>query len=348
MMRLPGLDGVRAISIALVLAYHVMASEGRPWDAGIFGVEIFFVLSGFLITWLLCSEERLSGSISLPAFYARRALRIIPPATTYLATLVVLAFLGWGTISLREIASCLFFVRNLFGGGPTTGHYWSLSVEEQFYLLWPALMVLVTNRTRLLKIACALLLVEPVWRFANYHWLGTATSINPLRFDLQYNAILVGCCLALLRSEPALARYLRGKVLQSSWTPLVAMACAITVVGMARAHIAAYIAVAVLINYAIEHPDGWGRALNWGPIPWVGRISYSLYIWQQLFCWKSPLGWFGHFPQNLLATFAMASLSYYFVEQPFAKLRKRVRHIPNPALFPQRKLQESFAAREPT
>src|SRR5271170_4544592 len=216
--RLSGLDGIRAISITLVLVFHLTASAGlRPWEAGAFGVDIFFVLSGFLITWLICGEEAETATISLRAFYTRRALRILPPAITYLAALVILARFGWGSISLSDITHCLLFVRNLFGGAVTTAHYWTLSVEEQFYLLWPIAMVLLrTNRTRL-KIASLLVLAAPFWRFVNYHWLGTAATINGARFDLRYDAILIGCCLALLRNDPSLGKYLQQGILQSRW-----------------------------------------------------------------------------------------------------------------------------------
>ena len=87
----------------------------------------------------------------------------------------------------------------------------------------------------------------------------------------------------------------------------------------------AYLGVGIVINDAVDHPDRFAGVLNWPPIAWVGRLSYSLYIWQQVFCWKSPLGWLGHFPQNLVATLVMSSASYYLVEQPFAKIRVRFR-----------------------
>ena len=105
-----------------------------------------------------------------------------------------------------------------------------------------------------------------------------------------------------------------------------------------------YLTVAILINYVMDHSEGWAAPLNWGPVAWVGRLSYSLYIWQQLFCWDSPLGWAGRFPQNLVITFAMASLSYYFVEQPFAKLRRGVRFVPSQHLASEIRVREPLAA----
>ncbi|HUA22179.1 MAG TPA: hypothetical protein VMB25_25720, partial [Bryobacteraceae bacterium] len=87
--------------------------------------------------------------------------------------------------------------------------------------------------------------------------------------------------------------------------------------------------------------------LNWGPVVWVGQLSYSLYIWQQLFCWDSPLTWFSRFPQNVIATLLAASLSFYLIEQPFARLRKRVQFVPIPAWLARWRIDPAPAAPEP-
>jgi peptidoglycan/LPS O-acetylase OafA/YrhL len=332
-VRLPGLDGIRAISIALVILFHVSTSAaGRPsMGFGGFGVDIFFVLSGFLITWLLCCEERQHNSISLPSFYARRALRILPPAMAYLAILLVLSGFRRATVRPADIFSCLFFFRNMFqGGSESTAHYWSLSVEEQFYLIWPlALILLRSNRARL-RFSIVLLLVAPFWQILCHRLAGGAEFVNHARFDQIYERILIGCCLALIRNEPGLSKYWRGPALQSRWMPLVAIAGIVASLEVPHLERIGYICVALVLNYAVEHPGG---VLNWGPMVWVGKLSYSLYIWQQLFCWGSPLGRLGRFPQNVVATLIAASLSYYLVEMPFTNLRKRIRFIPNPAPF---------------
>src|SRR5271156_4350163 len=124
-MRLPGLYGIRAISIALVLLYHIVASAlGSTFlEHRLRGVNIFFVLSGFLITYILCREEEKRGAISLKAFYIRRALRIVPPIIPYLVCLVILTALGIVAVSWSDIADCLLFVRNVlpypnFSGSP--------------------------------------------------------------------------------------------------------------------------------------------------------------------------------------------------------------------------------------
>jgi peptidoglycan/LPS O-acetylase OafA/YrhL len=333
-MRLPGLDGIRAISISLVLLFHLTASAGlTPWTFGGFGVTIFFVLSGFLITWLLCGEEARRGSISLPSFYARRALRILPPAMTYLAAVCILSRYGFTKITWADVGGCVFFVRNLMTGSEATDHYWSLSVEEQFYLLWPLGMILLRSNRARLKVALVLVLIAPLWRFINVRLSRGVAFVDSWRFGLGSDAILVGCCLALLRNDVRLSTYLRTGVLQSWWLPAAAIAGVIGSLRTPHAAALAPVFVALFINYAVDHPTGWGLPLNWAPMVWLGKVSYSLYIWQQLFCWDSGLGWLGRFPQNLAAALLMASLSYYLIEQAFANLRKRVPSFSNPRIL---------------
>jgi peptidoglycan/LPS O-acetylase OafA/YrhL len=329
-MRLPGLDGIRAISITLVLLFHASASVNpqRALQFGGFGVNIFFILSGFLITWILCREEAQHGCISLSAFYTRRALRILPPAAAYLLVIVALRWAGKLTIPTYDLLRCLFFVRNLLvGGNPSTMHFWSLSVEEQFYLLWPLTLVLIrSNRTRL-NISIALLIVSPFWHYLSDRLAGGAQYVNHIRFDQIYDPILIGCCLALARNEPKLLAYLRSAPLQSRWFPFAAVAAMALLLYRGNLDRCAYLVTALFINYAVDHEGG---VLNYKPVMWLGKISYSLYLWQQLFCWDSPLPWLGRFPQNVIASLIAATLSYYFIELPFANLRKRVRFAPNP------------------
>lgn len=333
-MRLPGLFGIRAISIALVLLYHIGASALGPAfeEHRMRGVNIFFVLSGFLITYILCREEDKRGSISLKAFYTKRALRILPPLIPYLAVLLILSALGIVTVKLSDAAYCMLFVRNVFpvpnfSGSTQTDHLWTLAVEEQFYLLWPLLLILLrTNRTRL-KFSVALLLFSPVWHAICYRLAGGAQYVNHVRFDLMYDAVLIGCCLALMRREPRLLAYLRSPWFQGSSFPVVAMAGLLVVLWVGGLDRATYVITALFINYAVEHEGG---LLNFKPVVWLGRISYSLYIWQQLFCWGFSKHWLGQFPQNLIASLTVAYLSFYFIEQPFTRLRERVRFSPNP------------------
>jgi peptidoglycan/LPS O-acetylase OafA/YrhL len=334
--RIPGLDGIRAISIFLVLFAHL--TDGFWWSHyGNFGVDCFFVLSGFLITWLLCVEEDKQGAISLPAFYVRRALRILPPALLCVTIVSLLAIAGLAIVAHNEIFYCIFFVRNLMHlGGTHIGHFWSLAIEEQFYLLWPLAFLLLRSNRRRLVFSVALFIAAPFWRHLDF--LIEQGAGWPNRFDLRYDALMAGCCLALLRYDPQLRGLASSRVLRSTPTALVALATIVAgCAGLPRGVFAAslsFVGVAAFINFAVERETGAiGGFLNWRPIIWVGQLSYSLYLWQQIFCYRSKLPWLGRFPQNVIAAFAAAALSYYLLEQPLAEVRKRLRYAPNLRLF---------------
>jgi peptidoglycan/LPS O-acetylase OafA/YrhL len=337
--RIPGLDGIRALSIILVILCHALNGVTTWSQYGAFGVESFFVLSGFLITWLLCVEEDKRGAVSLPSFYARRALRILPPAFLYIAAASLLGVLGWADLARNEPFYAAFFVRNLMpNGGPHLAHFWSLAIEEQFYLLWPVVFLLLRSDRRRLVFTALLIIVAPFWRHAMYAAAGGAMWVNSGRFDLRYDALMVGCCLALLRHDGAFRRLAMNRVIKS--TPVAVVALGAIVAGCAGLPIPAFsaslsfIGVAAFINFSVERPNGViGAFLNWRPMVWIGQLSYSLYLWQQIFCWHSKLPWLGQFPQNIFAAFIAAALSYYLLETPLAGVRRRVPYLSNPRLL---------------
>lgn len=305
---------------------------------GPIGVDVFFVLSGFLITWLLLKEESRAGAISLRAFYARRALRILPPAYLFLA-----AASAWAWIHGRspgtgvELASCFFFFRNLvFHGSKYLGHFWSLAIEEQFYLLWPAFLVF-GRPSRRLPITFALVVVAPVWRFLNYRLFGVVEG-DFMRPDLAYDGLLMGSLLALVRADAKQRRVLdrftlaHGPVLATVLVAsFVLLQVPLTLMSPNHGRIAlsgSLAVVAVLIHLLVENRAGWvGRALESPSCVWLGRISYSLYLWQQPFLTR----WNGSrvelAPQAIVLPIVIAALSYAFVEKPLQALRSRVRYF---------------------
>ena len=307
-MRLTGLDGLRAISILMVMAYHL--NEPR-FPNGEFGVNVFFVLSGFLITHLLCVEEERAGRISIPSFYLRRAFRILPPAWAYLIAVIPL-------VGVSATLPAVLFVANFTGHNVSVGHYWTLSVEEQFYLAWPTLFwIFRSNRNRLLWVAAMLVFgffwPDLVLEFGIPQRGLIATSLILLT---GHYPILVGCCLAL-------AVHLRWLPRASVWMPLLGLAWILTgfagrLPGFATPLLP--FGVAPILLWAVSRQS----LLDWPPLVWLGKLSYSLYLWQQLFCYKSPLILLGRFPYNVLASLAMAAFSYYYIEQPALRIRERV------------------------
>ena len=160
------------------------------------GVTLFFVLSGYLITSRLLCENK----IALPAFYVRRFFRLMPVAWLYLLTLAVAGLIAHSTFIRQDAWSCLFFFRNYYPAHETaynfrTGHFWSLSLEEQFYLIWPPILAF-SGRRRALGIAIVAAISCAVFRFL--HWQSYSRAPLDLQTQVRFDALLVGCIFALL------------------------------------------------------------------------------------------------------------------------------------------------------
>ncbi len=302
---------MRAISILMVITSH-LGDNRAGFIYGAFGVEIFFVLSGFLITHLLCLEERQHGRISVAGFYRRRVYRILPPAFFYLLCIAVLT-------SPIDLLQCVLFVRNLGHGPDFTAHYWSLSIEEQFYLLWPAGFLLLKNNRSRSKVVCILIAIAPLWRRIAGRLAGGTAMINSWRFDLRYDALLIGCCLALLLNTPLRRHLLRWNRWSIFGAGLTLIVSGLSVLPGTISATVSYAGVALVILCAIQGSS----LLDCRPLVWIGKISFSLYLWQQLFCMHSPLRLLGQFPVNVLCAFAMAMVSYYTIERFALHLRGR-------------------------
>ena len=340
--RLPGLDGLRAVSILLVVMGHSMHAPGFPawlewprvWEAGL-GVTIFFALSGYLITGLLLTEEEQNGGIDLRGFYVRRALRILPAAFAFLACLSILSIL-WPTplLTVGDVAPALFFCRNIFReGSPFTLHFWSLSIEEQFYLIWPASMMF-CRRSWLLPVAVGWLIFEPVWLQLNS--LVLKNGFNDWRLDIRLGAILTGVVVALVENDAKCDRIVRWLSMRSAY---VFAFGALSLIGRAACNSSSHlvnigfgylgdVAIASILFGAVYGPGRSAAAvLNSRPMRLVGRLSYSIYLWQQPF--TTPDGWHGQvpriaqFPLLLIPIILFACASYWLVEKPMLRVRDR-------------------------
>ena len=335
--RIPSLDGLRAISIAMVLLAHLAGTRGFPMSAatgrmlglGELGVHVFFVISGFLITGLLMDELALSGRISLSRFYLRRTLRIFPAYYTYLAIVFLAAVVGWVQLAPHDLIHGLSYTSNYYPSRSWfMGHTWSLSVEEQFYLLWPALLVLAGPR-RAVFIAAATLLAVPIIRVGSWELMRWSGDGIGHRFETVADAIAAGCVLAGMRPrlhESALYK----RALASPW--FAAVPAIVVGANLLHEHPVVYfgagltlanVGIALCLDRCVTLPSGrTGRILNAAPMVFVGLISYSLYLWQQIFLNRESASTLATFPLNLILAVSAALASYYIVERPALRFRR--------------------------
>jgi peptidoglycan/LPS O-acetylase OafA/YrhL len=322
MKRIPSLDGLRAISIAMVVMGH-WTSLRYQWEVGgafaNLGVRIFFIISGYLITSLLLQERARSSTIRLREFYVRRAYRILPAAIAFMLPVFIIY---WGQLRWYHMAAAALYVTNFDPWHPWfLGHLWSLSVEEQFYFLWPgALKKWHQHRTAILV---SVILFAPVYR-VGCHLLqlhGRADETFPAVADI----LAIGCLLAIYGE-----RVPRLKIWGTSAMASSAMLTIVALVPVYVAHVhfrttpllllvlwpLLHLSIAGLLLQVVRTPY-W--ILNIKPVVWLGKISYSLYLWQQLFAYgPDHRNWYW-----LLVPVALATLSYYLIEQPMLELRQK-------------------------
>ncbi len=340
---IPTLDGWRAVAILLVMVAHGglallqplglgVGSTAHDWTKyGTIGVDIFFGISGLLICSRLLEERDKWGSVSLRAFYIRRACRIFPPYLTVVAAIALLAALSIIPATRQELWACLFFYRNYLPqtlGGWFTGHFWSLAVEEHFYILWPGTLILLAP-VRARWFAASLCLGMAIWRPVEFRSDMLSHAVADIAFygrtDIRLDGLLWGCLAALtLRQWPARLQFWHHAWL-SSGLLLAFGAC--VVLQPPFFLVWQSILVAAMLASTILRPCGaLGVLLESQPLVWIGRLSYSLYLWQQLFLIgdHAPVpGKFGHlqqFPLNFVLVFACAWISYRLIEQPMIRL----------------------------
>jgi peptidoglycan/LPS O-acetylase OafA/YrhL len=312
--RIPTLDGWRGIAILMVLVAHgeLALTLGGPAVrdfAGAFGqhgVAVFFVLSGFLITSVLLRESAQSGAVDLPGFYIRRAFRILPCAWAFVFfLLVVTATSHPKPYSTRDIAGCLLFFRNFVPSSganeTTTWHFWSLSIEEQFYLVWPLLLVY-TRPAKARWISLIAAMAIAVYR--DFHW--QHLCMLPSNFATQYraDALLIGCAAALWRPKllPWMRKWMAVPLL------IVVAICIAEYSQMIPLRESAAIAGLLLVTSTFTN-SALSRLLESKALRLAGKYSYSLYVWQQLMFFNVHASL-----ALLMAVPAIAWFSYTFIE----------------------------------
>jgi len=360
-----GLDGLRGLAVLIVFVFHYGGGlQSTHWpvrlfgyatEAGWTGVVLFFALSGFLITGSLW-DSRGSHHL-LRNFYARRALRILPLyfLALVLAVLVALAR-GFTFADLHSLAIYALFLQDIppFAVRVVTlasplplYHLWSVAVEEQFYLLWPVLFVLLGGGRRprlLLVIFVGVMAFAPVARALTYLGAqppGLGRLLSEYSFLNNFDALALGCAAAFaLARWPALTE--AALAARPRITAAVALALVLGPYGLAHAlKLGAFtvpfgytcedLGIILLILQSVIRP-GFGPypLLNWAPVCRLGILSYSVYLWQQLF--STPPADFGQahvwwlsFPGWLVPCAGVAWASYYGLERPFLRLRRRLR-----------------------
>jgi peptidoglycan/LPS O-acetylase OafA/YrhL len=315
----PALDGLRGVAIAAVLIYH-----GGWVSGGYVGVDLFFVLSGFLITSLLLEEHLERGLVSLRGFYLRRVRRLMPVAVAgivFSEIALLGGFLG-GWQALSGVFA-FFYVENFahFLHDPPVsgvGHYWSLSQEEQFYLLWPPLLVLLLRRRVNARWLIAGLLVAAVAVMVHRTSLHDARRLfGP---DARSDGILLGCALAIAWKHGLVKPHRLWGIagIASAAGFAVTAGTATWATGEAFGVTAANLAAVTMIASIVAAPHRWlPRLLSLRPLRWLGLISYSLYIWQPLVASTTELQGTPMIAVSILVGWG----SYRLIEEPFRRRR---------------------------
>lgn len=340
---IPGLDGIRAIAVLIVIIAHFEITNLIP---GGFGVTIFFFISGFLITRLLLAESKKKGRIHLKDFYVRRIVRLYPALIfmvlgntgLYLAT-------GQGGPKPLELTAALGYFTNIYqvvvrAGGdlpfmPWT-HLWSLAVEEHFYLIFPLFLVVFgAFKKRLVWALLGVLALVPLWRlftFLNFETL-PVVDYNYMMTDARLDSIVWGCFLSVLLDKEArlkLTKRLTG------WVPIIAATSVLLLCFVIRDESFRYVwryslqgmgLFVLVLNLYFFRPVSWSlNVLEIWPLIWIGRLSYPLYLWHYPVLDLSQRlmepGW-AQTSVAVIGSIAISVFSFFIVEKPFMALRKK-------------------------
>ena len=350
----PELDGVRGLAILFVLGNHIpLGRLSSLLPGGFAGVDIFFVLSGFLITTLLVQEFDATGSINLRNFYTRRALRLGPALLAMLTVLCVFSFLLYDKSraqgNCRDAFIALFYASNwvrVFSKNQLglLAHTWSLSTEEQFYLLWPlillALLKLTPRRHYVVIVAAGVTLLS--WLVNLYlaiHLPSTPRLMLDLcfRLDSRAGTLMIGCILGVVLSSGMLSEHANATI--QKWLKVIApLSLAVLVAFSILSYLVGHqffycgfgvlaLLAAALIGDVMVSPRSMVKrvfAMKW--LVWMGSISYGLYLWHWPILYGMHQFGFKGWTVVLVGlplTFLFVVPSYYFMERPILDRRRR-------------------------
>jgi peptidoglycan/LPS O-acetylase OafA/YrhL len=358
----PALDGVRALAIAIVVAFHAFGWPGQ----GTLGVDLFFVLSGFLITTRLLEEQQATGRVGIRRFYGRRARRLLPALLVLLTPFLALgAIAAASTLSLRStafvgLASSLTYTSNIVVAADPSAvpagmvHLWSLAAEEQFYTVWPLLLVVLVRAGGLRLLRRALVFVLVIAVIYRLQLLTQGASIQRLYFgpDTHADSLLVGCalgCYFVRRSRSILAmssRRTREVLIAVTLGLILAATFLLDLIPQRLAYelqllpTAFALLAGLFIACVVNGRTVVARGLGARPVVFLGQISYSLYLWHLpvLVAFAGvdrEAGW--RTVAGVATAIALAACSWRFIERPFLRRRSegdRGHLAPSPAPVP--------------
>ncbi|MDI9319744.1 MAG: acyltransferase [Phycisphaerales bacterium] len=346
-VKYPSINGLRAISIILVILHHLSiqehffsGTENIKWlfpltsflQDGHLGVNVFFVISGFLITSLMLHEETRTNTISLKNFYIRRTLRIFPAYYFLLLVYFILQVFHLVNISNASWVTSLTYTKYFnWRLDWLTAHAWSLSIEEHFYLFWPLIFMYARQYRK--KTVMGLILTVPLIRVVLFFhpiiWMDELTIFT------RIDSIATGCLFALYKDEILMKiqkhwqKVFYASVIIIFSLPILSLLMnkinlGFVFIPLGKTHgTIANFAIGFIMMYSIFGPRNlWFNFLNLKVINYIGILSYSIYLWQQIFI-SGASHWVTTYPQNLLFIFIIAMSSYHFIEKPFLKLKTK-------------------------
>ncbi len=331
--RIPSLDGLRTISVFLVITSHFLYTIGYEdyLNLGSLGVRVFFVISGFLITGLLFRELEKTAKLNLPKFYFRRTLRIFPPYYFYLLCFLLASSIHLIETSRTYVIPALTYTSNyIFPVDWNLVHTWSLSVEEQFYLIFPVTLFLL-GRRKIVWLLTSIVVICPFLRLIDFHLFGESKAVWIYNgFHANADGLALGCLFAVfydkLVDSVSYQKMLRSPLIFVVPIILLVVNSLINspLIYLGMIFTISNFLIVLCIDWSIKNHEStiFGRFLNSAPMRQIGIMSYSMYLWQQPFLNQDFPFWYSKFPQNFIFIAIFSSISYFFVEKLSLKLRQ--------------------------